>query len=150
MYYVKVDENGSVSEYTIDQLFIDYPDADIYKSKSPNHPNKFKLRNYGVFELEVLPEPQDQNFRYIPDIPIKDASGNWVKGWIPIQKTEEELLAEKKESFLRAFDMDGEEFSWDLKNISQEMGRRTIDAINNGGEIPLIEEMFKWRGFDKP
>ena len=145
MYYVKVDDNGSVSEYTIDQLFIDHPDADIYKSKSPNQPNKFKLRNYGVYELEVLPQPKDPDFKYTPDVPVKNASGNWVKGWIPTQKTEEEKLAERRESFEGIQEStDGEAFEWDLKNIKAEMGRRTNEAINNGEDPPLIEDMFQF------
>lgn len=147
MYYIKVDQDGSVSDYTIEQLFIDYPDADIYKAKSPNQPNKFKLRNYGVYELEVLPKPTDPNFNYTPDIPVKDEFGNWIKGWIPVQKTEEELFSEKKQTFERVQrSEDGELFDWDLHKLKQYMGEKTIEAINNGVEPPTIQEMFEFKG----
>lgn len=88
MRYIKV-ENNTPTNYSLEQLFIDYPDAVIYKKS--RMPNEELLANYNVYSLitESLP--------YLAEDEIAEESmpefkqGEWHQTWKIRKLTELEI-----------------------------------------------------------
>jgi hypothetical protein len=91
MRYIKI-ENNSPIDYTIEQLFQDYPDAVIYKTSQM--PNEQLLANYDVYPLITTTKPDgDVVTEGIPELIGKE----WNQTWISRPFTEEEKLQNQKE-----------------------------------------------------
>lgn len=87
MRYIKV-ENNTPIQYSLEQLFIDYPNAVIYKMSKM--PNEKLLANYNVYPLITEPAPQ-----VAPDETAEEGmpefrDGEWHQTWATRQLTEQE------------------------------------------------------------
>jgi hypothetical protein len=88
MQYVKV-KNGTPYKYTIDQLFIDYPNADIYKGSEM--PNSELLMIYKVFPLVTTSVPDLQDNEMFEEAPPKFINGEWYQQWDVKKLSEDEV-----------------------------------------------------------
>lgn len=91
MRYVKL-ENGNPVNYTIEQLFIDYPNAEIYKYTML--PNESLLANYNVYPLITTQQPMGDVVE--EDLP-EFKEGEWYQTWKIRDFSTEELLEKKAE-----------------------------------------------------
>jgi hypothetical protein len=90
MKYVKLENNNNYPlDYTIEQLFIDYPDAVIYKDSEM--PSKQLLENYNVYPLITTTPPlPDDGYKAVEGIP-ELIEGEWHQTWRSVQLSEEEI-----------------------------------------------------------
>ena len=88
MRYIKI-ENNSPVDYTIEQLFEDYPDAVIYKTSQM--PNEQLLANYSVYPLITEPLPQLAEDETAEEGVPEFAQGEWHQTWTVRKLTEEEI-----------------------------------------------------------
>jgi hypothetical protein len=99
MRYIKLENNQPV-DYSIEQLFTEYPDAVIYKKTQM--PNEQLLANYGVYPLVTEPIPnllEDETAEEgIPEF----IYGEWHQTWTVRKLTEEEFqkIVEVRETSL--------------------------------------------------
>ena len=87
MRYIKLENNKPIN-YSLDQLFLDYPDAVIYKDTQM--PNKELLANYDVYPL-VTTQPELGKYEVLigeAEAIFKD--GEWYQGWEKREMTDEE------------------------------------------------------------
>ena len=91
MRYIKL-ENNIPAEYTLEQLFQDYPDAVIYKNSQM--PDEQLLLNYNVYPLITTDRPNGDVA--IEGVPIL-VGHEWHQTWSSRSFTAEELLQQKKE-----------------------------------------------------
>jgi hypothetical protein len=105
MRYIKI-ENNSPVDYTIEQLFQDYPDAVIYKTSQM--PNEQLLAQYNVYPLitEALPELQEDETA-IESTP-EFRHGEWHQTWRIRKLTESEIqeIIEGREHSLNTGNLD--------------------------------------------
>jgi hypothetical protein len=96
MRHIKV-ENNIPTEYSLEQLFIDYPDAVIYKKSQM--PDEELLANYNVYPLVTTPLPTDTDDTILiigEGIPVFQ-NGEWYQTWITRPLTEEEIIEKLKQ-----------------------------------------------------
>lgn len=89
MKHIKVENNIPI-EYSLEQFFIDHPDAVIYKISQM--PDEELLANYNVYPLitTLLPSYNDDTIVVIGEgIPVFK-NGEWYQTWITRPMTEEE------------------------------------------------------------
>jgi len=89
MRYIKLENNIPV-DYSIEQLFKDYPDAVIYhKTKKPNEK---LLANYNVFPLITEPKPYLQEDETAEEGRPEFTDGEWHQTWRIRKLTAEEQI----------------------------------------------------------
>lgn len=89
MRFIKLENNIPIN-YTIDQLFVDTPEAVIYKNSQM--PNEELLANYNVYPLMTTPQP-DLNEDEIAEEGIPEfKDGIWQQSWVIRPLTESEIL----------------------------------------------------------
>lgn len=88
MRYIKI-ENNSPVDYTIEQLFEDYPNAVIYKISQM--PNEQLLATYSVYPLITEPLPQLAEDEIAEEGVPEFAQGEWHQTWTVRKLTEEEI-----------------------------------------------------------
>ena len=91
MRYIKL-ENNIPTEYTLEQLFQDYPDAVIYKESQM--PDEQLLLNYNVYPLITTAQPDGDVLT--EGVPVL-VGHEWHQTWTSRSFTEEELLQKQKE-----------------------------------------------------
>lgn len=86
--YIKIIDNQPIN-YTLEQLFIDHPDATIYKRSSM--PNEKLLSNYDVYPLITEAQPRCEEYQIAEEgTPVFD-EGEWHQTWHVRNLTEEEI-----------------------------------------------------------
>jgi hypothetical protein len=100
MKYIKL-ENNQPKDYSIEQLFIDYPDAVIYKSSQM--PNEQLLANYSVYPLITEAQPEIKEDETVEESTPEFRDGEWHQTW-RIRKLTEEEINEIVENRLAVFD----------------------------------------------
>jgi hypothetical protein len=88
MRYIRI-ENNSPVDYTIEQLFQDYPDAEIYKTSQM--PNEQLLANYSVYPLITEPLPQLTEDETVKEGVPEFVLGEWHQTWTVRKLTQEEI-----------------------------------------------------------
>jgi hypothetical protein len=88
MRYIKL-ENNSPIDYTIEQLFAEYPDALIYKISQM--PNEELLLNYNVYPLITEPVPQLTEDETVEESTPEFHDGEWHQTWRVRKLTEGEI-----------------------------------------------------------
>lgn len=88
MKYIKV-ENNIPTDYSIEQLFQDYPDANIYKKSKM--PNETLLANYNVYPLITTPVPTAKEDETAEETTPQFKQGEWHQTWITRKLSEEEI-----------------------------------------------------------
>jgi hypothetical protein len=89
--YIKL-ENNIPTDYTLEQLFQDYPDAVIYKDSQM--PDEQLLLNYNVYPLITTDRPNgDVDTEGVPIL----VGHEWHQTWISRSFTAEELLQKQQE-----------------------------------------------------
>lgn len=88
MRHIKIENNIPVN-YTLEQLFVDVPDAVIYKNSQMPHPEL--LANYNVYPLVTTPQPSlDEDEAAEEGIPeFKD--NEWQQTWVIRKLTTDEI-----------------------------------------------------------
>ena len=94
MKYIKI-TNDTIINYTLEELFIDYPDADIYKNSQM--PNRQLLEKYNVYPLITTTIPNDDNVIVTGEGLPKFIDGEWHQTWVTRSLTEEEKLSKLNE-----------------------------------------------------
>lgn len=88
MRYIKVKNNAPI-EYSIEQLFMDHPDAEIYKNTQM--PNEQLLANYDVYPLITTSPPElhedEQAEEAVPEFRRRE----WHQTWKVRKLTQEEV-----------------------------------------------------------
>jgi hypothetical protein len=88
MRYIKL-QNGKPIKYTIDQLFIDHPEAMIYKiSKLPDEQ---LLSNYSVYPLITTEPPHVNNYETTEEGAPEFKDGEWYQTWVVRSLTQQEV-----------------------------------------------------------
>lgn len=87
MRYIKLENNVPVN-YSIEQLFKDYPDAQIYKKTQM--PNEQMLANYNVYPLITEPKPYCSEEQIADESTPEFRENEWHQTWIVRDLTEEE------------------------------------------------------------
>lgn len=88
MRYIKV-ENDNPTDYSIDQLLIDYPDAVIYKKSSL--PQEELLKPYNVYPLITTPQPAHADDEVVEESVPKFIHGEWTQTWNIRKMIQEEI-----------------------------------------------------------
>ena len=102
MRYIKVETN-TPTDYLIEQLLIDYPDAVIYKKSQM--PNEKLLAQYDVYPLITEPMPQLLEDETVEESTPEFRQGEWHQTW-KIRKLSEEEIQEIIESRTSAVALD--------------------------------------------
>jgi hypothetical protein len=93
MRYIKL-QNGKPIKYTINQLFIDHPEATIYKiSKLPDEQ---LLSNYSVYPLITTEPPHINNYETTEEGVPEFRDGEWYQTWAVRSLTQDEVKALSK------------------------------------------------------
>lgn len=88
MKYIKL-ENDTVVPYSIEQLFIDYPNAVIFKGAQM--PSEELLKDYNVYPLITEPYPEIKEDEIAEEsIPIYKEN-EWHQNWVVRKLSEEEI-----------------------------------------------------------
>lgn len=105
MRYIKL-ENGTLGDYTIEQLFIDHPNATIYKNTQM--PNEQLLAAYNVYPLVTEPQPQLLEDETAEEGVPEFRDGEWHQTWLVRKLSEGEILeiVKSRESFLDLSNVD--------------------------------------------
>lgn len=88
MRYIKL-ENGVPVNYSIEQLFRDYPDAQIYKKS--RMPNEQLLAKYNVYPLITEAMPDLNEDETVVESTPKFQDGEWHQTWTIRKLTKKEL-----------------------------------------------------------
>lgn len=88
MRYIKL-ENNKPKNYSIEQLFIDIPDAIIYKNTQM--PNEKLLANYDVYPLITTVFPDIKEDEIAEESTPEFRNGEWKQTWIVRKLTKEEI-----------------------------------------------------------
>ena len=87
MRHIKVENNIPI-QYSLDQLFIDYPDAIIYKISQM--PDEELLENYNVYPLITEGTPELTSDETCDEGVPEFQNGEWHQTWIIRQLTAQE------------------------------------------------------------
>ena len=79
MRHIKLENNMPVN-YTLEQLFIDVPDAVIYKNSQMPHPEL--LSNYNVYPLVTTPQPSLNEDETVEEGTPEFKDNEWQQTWI--------------------------------------------------------------------
>jgi hypothetical protein len=88
MKYIKLENNQPI-HYTIEQLFIDHPDAVIYKNTQM--PNEQLLSNYNVYPLITEAWPSVKEDETVEESTPEFRDGEWHQTWIVRKLTDDEI-----------------------------------------------------------
>jgi hypothetical protein len=88
MRYIKLENNQPV-DYSIEQLFTEYPDAVIYKKAKM--PNEELLANYSVYPLITESQPSLNEDETLEESTPEFRGGGWRQTWTVRKLTEEEI-----------------------------------------------------------
>lgn len=106
MKYVKIID-GQPTDYSVEQLFTDHPDAVIYKRSKM--PNEELLANYNVFPLVTTDKP-NTNEDSIPEEGTPNKIGDkWYQTWNIRKLTQEEIqsiIEENEASYNNSQELD--------------------------------------------
>lgn len=108
MRYIKV-ENDKPTDYSIDQLIIDHPDAVIY-NKSPL-PDEELLKVYNVYPLITTPQPKHADDEVAEESLPEFKDGEWNQSW-----TVRKLSPKEIESIISATPVSSVESEGDSSN----------------------------------
>lgn len=78
MRYIKVESN-TPTDYSIEQLLIDHPNATIYKNTQM--PNEQLLANYNVYPLITEAQPQFNEDETVEESTPEFKQGEWHQTW---------------------------------------------------------------------
>lgn len=87
MRYIKLKNNIPVN-YSIEQLFVDYPDAQIYKRSKM--PNEQMLANYNVYPLITTPMPDFNSDETAVESTPEFREDEWHQTWTVRKLTQKE------------------------------------------------------------
>lgn len=106
MRYIKL-ENGTPKDYTIEQLLIDCPNANIYNN-GIKMPNEKLLAQYDVYPLITESMPQLNEDETVEESTPEFKQGEWHQTWKTRKLSEEEIqeIIESRESFLDLANVD--------------------------------------------
>jgi hypothetical protein len=90
MRHIKL-ENSVPRDYSIEQLFLDYPDAVIYTQSQM--PNETLLANYGVYPLVTEAKPTIDETEAVEESTPEFMGGEWHQTWRVRKLTEIEIQA---------------------------------------------------------
>ena len=93
MRFIKI-TNTTPSNYSLDQLFEDYPHAVIYKNSQM--PDSQLLANYDVYPLITTPIPDENEVAVIGEGTPTFKDNEWYQTWITRPYTDKELAQKQK------------------------------------------------------
>lgn len=99
MRHIKL-ENSTPRDYSIEQLFSDYPDAVIYEQSQM--PSEALLANYGVYPLVTEAKPTVDETEAVEESTPEFIAGEWHQTWRVRKLTESE-----KQALAKATAIDG-------------------------------------------
>jgi hypothetical protein len=88
MRYIKL-INNQITDYSIGQLFLDHPDAVIFKLSSM--PSEELLANYDVYPLITTAQPTTSDGMIAVEGTPEFKKGEWYQTWNVRELTEEEI-----------------------------------------------------------
>ena len=88
MRHIKLENNIPI-DYTLQQLFVDIPDAIIYQNSQM--PNQDLLANYNVYPLITTPQPALNEDEIAEEATAEFKDGEWQQMWVVRALTADEI-----------------------------------------------------------
>lgn len=117
MRYVKV-ENNIPTDYSLGELFTDFPNAVVYKNSQM--PNQELLANYNVYPLITEPQPPLTDDEVAEESTPVFFQGEWHQKWEVRKKTNEEIQVDIDDNINNSqFDEDSNNTFFSNKEVQE-------------------------------
>jgi hypothetical protein len=111
MRYIRLENNIPI-DYSIEQLFKDYPNAVIYKRTKK--PNESLLATYNVYPLITEPKPEVKESEIAVESIPELRKGKWHQTWEIKKKSKQELDLEKRKKQSLIADPETEKYRYNI------------------------------------